>query len=137
MTARTWRKGPPPFPGWWNARVMSFSGDDRWGWWDGRRWSVFADEGMSASEAAERAKTIGGYGGGTAHVEWSDYYPENARVPRVDPRETVRPGITIRQGDTVEIHVLRTPDQYVMTTPPPKVKRGWIARLCGAIRGGV
>lgn len=85
-TVRTWHKGPPPHVGWWNARVLSFSGDDKWGWWDGARWSVFAAEKLSADAAAECAKKVGGDKGGTGHVEWTDYWPENARVPRIDPR---------------------------------------------------
>ena len=87
MTERTFHKGPPPFPGWWNARVKPFRDLDRWGWWDGARWSVFSAEELSAKDAAKRAKEVGADNGSAAHVEWSDYWPDGARVPRVDPRQ--------------------------------------------------
>lgn len=81
MSTRTWHKGTPPFPGWWNA-----SWDYRhevWRWWDGHTWSqpVFLDDGMNYIKvAASRPDPL------QIAIEWTDYWPENARVPRVDPR---------------------------------------------------
>lgn len=86
-----WRSGPPPHPGWWNARVVDLTSDDlplglMWGWWDGERWSTFAEPNDSSMKAEARARKTGCGGGHYGHVRWSHYWPENARVPRIDPR---------------------------------------------------
>ena len=91
MTTRIWHKGPPPHVGWWNTRVIQFENADRWGWWDGK-WSEFAISGDSPERAALQAAKIGADSGSADHVEWSDYWPENARVPRGGPTER-RPGL--------------------------------------------
>lgn len=81
MSTRTWHKGPPPFPGWWNA---SWDRDDFvWRFHDGNDWSLPAKEDDSASIAVAMANHYDTYGHA---IEWTDYWPENARVPRVDPR---------------------------------------------------
>lgn len=80
MTQRTWHRGPPPHIGWWNA--SKWSRGNVWRWWDGEKWSygVLSDE--PHSEVARRADLKST----TSHdVWWSDYYPENARVPRIAP----------------------------------------------------
>jgi len=80
MTKRKWYKGPPPHVGWWNASLMN---DPRaWRWWNGRHWSTSAKANYSHYEAFRAANAS--YMG-TAEIEWSDYYPANARVPRIDP----------------------------------------------------
>ena len=81
MTSRTWHKGPPPHVGWWNASLMNDS--KAWRWWDGRYWSVGAEPSNSQLEALRAAKVP--CMGFTFGVEWTDYYPKNARVPRVNP----------------------------------------------------
>ena len=78
---RKWHKGPPPHIGWWNA---SFGRrEDAWRWWNGEWWSRDALPYYSGHEAAvfaeRRAIAL------QRDIEWSDYYPENARVPRVAP----------------------------------------------------
>ena len=81
MSTRTWHKGPPPFPGWWNA---SWNFNHRiWRWWNGRYWSksVFLDDGMNYIKVATSRPDQN-----QDDIKWSDYWPENARVPRVDPR---------------------------------------------------
>lgn len=82
MTDRIWHKGPPPHVGWWNASVGRVSGV--WRWWNGEYWSMHATSRAKAIDAAQQAaqKSINGQ----EKIEWSDYYPENARVPRVDPK---------------------------------------------------
>lgn len=78
MSAHIWHKGPPPHVGWWNASPRQ--DPDDWRWWNGVFWSVAAytnDSGRSAAHFA-RGQT------GCEHIEWSDYWPENARVPRLD-----------------------------------------------------
>lgn len=75
-------KGPPPFVGWWNASVYRF--DVIWRWWDGKQWSTSAHQGSSDWEAACSASMK--YQSEST-IEWTDYWPKNARVPRIDPRE--------------------------------------------------
>lgn len=80
MSARTWHSGPPPFCGWWNA---STSRDlTSWRWWNGRNWSVGAYPSDSAEYAARQALRESDR---LYEIEWADYYPKNARVPRIDP----------------------------------------------------
>ncbi len=83
MTKRVWHKGPPPHVGWWNSRRRDCS-NDMWGWWDGKGWSCFSYSSYSAKEAAEQAAERGAVYDGPG-VEWTDYYPANARVPRIAP----------------------------------------------------
>ncbi len=81
MTDRVWHKGPPPHVGWWNA---SRSGNTSvWRWWDGRRWSMEVWDDESGRRAKKLAKVEAPE---QFTIEWSDYWPENARVPRIDPR---------------------------------------------------
>lgn len=76
---RTWHKGPPPHIGWWNA--STYRSDRTWRWWDGSLWSRSAAPGKSAKEAARLARNPSPVSG----IEWTDYWPENARVPRIAP----------------------------------------------------
>ena len=79
---RVWRSGPPPHKGWWNASVRQ----DQicWRWWDGRRWSEAAFPDESADVVGRRAATTKGVPRKVI-IQWSDYWPENARVPRIKP----------------------------------------------------
>lgn len=80
MTKRVWKSGPPPHVGWWNASIAF---DLRaWRWWDGKNWSLAAYEYASAKNAGKRAKGKSSY---YKEIKWTDKYPENARVPRIDP----------------------------------------------------
>ena len=83
---REWHSGPPPHIGWWNASY--YNGHNRnmsWRWWNGEYWShlVFPFDsivmvGISSGEFDDYQDKI----------EWSDYWPENARVPRIDPENS-------------------------------------------------
>lgn len=79
MTERVWKSGPPPHVGWWNASVTRDSA--AWRWWNGERWSIvhyaFDRPGSRPSKASE---------GMNRRMLWTDYWPENARVPRLDPK---------------------------------------------------
>lgn len=77
---RVWHKGPPPHAGWWESSVSR--NRNLWRWWDGKCWSKAASYHLSAETAAFNADFP------TTHscIEWTDYYPANARVPRIDPR---------------------------------------------------
>ena len=81
MTKRVWKKGPPPHVGWWNASTCKNL--SVWRWWNGRCWSGFALDHATPKEAATIAARRSG--GWPALIEWTDYWPENARVPRVKP----------------------------------------------------
>lgn len=76
----TWHKGPPPHPGWWLASTTR--NKRLWRWWSGIGWSrAFLDsEAVTTLDLSE-------FGGLSScdYIEWSDYYPEDARVERVDP----------------------------------------------------
>ena len=76
---RVWHSGAPPHVGWWNANKSKNT--NLWRWWDGEAWSHFVHRDADADMAAVMAmrKTI------ETGICWSDYYPENARVPRVNP----------------------------------------------------
>lgn len=87
MTDRTWHKGPPPHQGWWNA---SFCADgDCWRWWNGYCWSAPVYPECTAEQAEERVRKFFAYlvPGSKLEIEWSGYYPKDARVPRIDPRK--------------------------------------------------
>lgn len=81
ISNRTWHNGPPPHIGWWNASNSCYEG--AWRWWDGTVWSLIALDIDTAQEAAAQAKERAVY---QDHIQWTDYWPENARVPRIDPR---------------------------------------------------
>ena len=77
---RVWHSGPPPHVGWWNASNAKWN--DTWRWWNGTSWSTFCTENMSLSSIARLAVHIEFNQQG---IKWTDYWPENARVPRIDP----------------------------------------------------
>lgn len=80
MTAdRVWHKGPPPHVGWWNASPNSNKA--AWRWWDGENWSEAAFEDFSP----QMASACGNLKTTRKSIPWTDYWPENARVPRLDP----------------------------------------------------
>ncbi len=80
-TDRIWNSSPPPHVGWWNASYAKDTG--AWRWWDGNGWSQPAFDHYMATLAGERAteKSCS-----VDTIQWTTYWPENARVPRVDPR---------------------------------------------------
>lgn len=86
-TTRKWHKGPPPHVGWWNAQVAGSSCHDMWGWWNGTGWSQFASKIDTARDAALQATKKGAIYDGPG-INWSHYYPENARVPRINPKDS-------------------------------------------------
>jgi hypothetical protein len=73
---RTWHKGNPPCIGWYNASAVRLTG--AWRWWDGKCWSECAFVLCSPREAAYLAKTPEN---GAYPIEWTTYWPKNARVP--------------------------------------------------------
>ena len=82
---REWHSGPPPHVGWWNASQTKHNGS--WRWWNGSSWSrdVHQNDGPAWASAhamwVETAEI-------NAIIKWTDYWPENARVPRIDPENS-------------------------------------------------
>ena len=76
---RVWHSGPPPHVGWWQASVGDY--EDAWRWWNGVHWSSSSYPWEEASYASRKAtvRTKSRY------INWNDYYPKNARVPRIKP----------------------------------------------------
>jgi len=78
MNKTKWNKGKPPHVGWWQTQ------SNWWRWWDGSQWSYGASAHVTKTHAARIAKTkIPAHN--APNIEWCDYYPINARVPRVQP----------------------------------------------------
>lgn len=102
MTARIWHKGPPPHVGWWNASANRYH--NVWRWWNGKRWSV----GVRDHETPERAALFARKKVDVlAYIEWSDYWPEGARVPRIDPRLQQEVGLAVdRAINRVQVHAM-------------------------------
>jgi hypothetical protein len=89
MTERNWKSGPPPHIGWWNTlrgEVSDPPNPMTWRWWDGANWSYGSHAKTCAPSATASWQKNEG-------VVWSDYYPEGARVPRVDPSLPASGGI--------------------------------------------
>lgn len=85
MTKRKWHSGPPPHEGWWCADHKNTADGcfpNSWRWWDGAQWSCYADSFDTAGTAEICARSESRY---QDEIVWSDYYPANARVPRVKP----------------------------------------------------
>lgn len=82
MTERTWHSGPPPHVGWWNA--SNYRCHDVWRWWNGVVWSTCCFDRNAADVAATHAVNAA-WDVLQPGIKWSDYWPENASVPRINP----------------------------------------------------
>lgn len=74
-----WNKGAPPHVGWWNA--SNYRAPNAWRWWNGQRWSrvVYgASSDVRVEVQAARPAPV------QSRIEWTDYWPEGARVVRLD-----------------------------------------------------
>ena len=81
MSERIWVEGYPPHEGWWLTKSAASTINQAWRWWDGTCWSIPCHEGESADEAefwATKATVC-------TNVLWCSYWPENGRVPRINP----------------------------------------------------
>lgn len=77
---RTWHSGPPPHIGWWNA--STHKNKEFWRWWSGERWSI----GVHNMESSHCAMTWAYFLlTGEKGVQWTNYWPTNGRVPRINP----------------------------------------------------
>lgn len=78
-----WNRGAPPHDGWWSVRT-SFNDKEGefWSFFCGGMWHCIGDcEDMDVEDWAMLET-----GWGQLSFEWCYFYPENARVPRIDPR---------------------------------------------------
>lgn len=80
---REWHYGPPPHVGWWNASPVQMT--DVWRWWNGEYWSMSASPHEGADSAAYWAECPELKLMPNEQIQWTDYWPENARVPRIVP----------------------------------------------------
>jgi len=103
MTTRTWKHGSPPHIGWWQVSRDGLN-VDVWRWWNGKEWSLP----VHASSVAPMPTY--GVQFRREQLMWSDYWPADARVPRLDPTDGhwtfttpgVRPSNLPR---TIEVHM--------------------------------
>ena len=83
MNDLKWHKGKPPHVGFWLTTPTENPDQNHWRWWDGEGWSVamYEDELLDSIDfwAGVRSYYT------PAKIEWSDYYPADARVPRRKP----------------------------------------------------
>ena len=86
MSDRGWHSGPPPHVGWWNVPSDKYGAE--WRWWDGHQWSCAIGNNATPEFAGliATAPSVTDYW----LIRWSYYWPENARVPRIDPRKTTQ-----------------------------------------------
>lgn len=82
---RVWNTGNPPHIGWWNA--SEFRDPLAWRWFDGKKWSRVAWAYSSPYIAAQAANHRVSSSWCMGPILWTDYWPPNARVPRIDPRQ--------------------------------------------------
>jgi len=88
---RKWNKGFPPFTGWWNVVLDKYKENGVGSWFDAEKqtWGQFCFEYQCQKEVARLAVipiTLTQLH--SFQIEWTDYWPENAHVPRIDPRKT-------------------------------------------------
>lgn len=98
-----WHRGPPPHIGWWQA---SFGRQETsWRWWDGEMWSTIAAhpdwDWATVEETLDNRRTLGLDKNDPHPMEWTHYWPENARVPRINPElHTAANKHVAQYGDT-------------------------------------
>ena len=93
-TQTVWLDGPPPHVGWWNASLNREA--DNWRWWDGNVWSFPVRPTSSISLVMEAARVPSLFQPG---MQWTHYYPTDARVPRVAPAKPTEPTTTKQHAD--------------------------------------
>lgn len=78
-------KGNPPHTGWWLTERDNGPYDapvTGWRWWNGKQWSILCYSGFDILTVTRRAQTITAIP--KSRISWSDFWPKNARVPRID-----------------------------------------------------
>ena len=75
-----WNDGAPPAVGWYRTTDNFFGDSEQWRWWDGACWSYFAEPVHTPGQAAAVADIPLRWP--ECVVQWSDYWPADARVER-------------------------------------------------------
>ena len=89
MSTRKWHKGAPPHVGWWHCKdPLPDRGERCWRWWNESVWSMRAWEDMKPYAACHQARDETYFN--LNQIRWCDYYPVNARVPRINPNTIKR-----------------------------------------------
>lgn len=84
MRERVWQEGPPPHVGWWNASWNK--GEWIWRWWDGKVWSMPSLRHFPIKNVVHNAMCPDNP---KVNILWTDYYPKDARVLRVNPNKGI------------------------------------------------
>ena len=82
-----WHDSAPPHAGWWLTRLVlagRYVYSQYWRCWNGSHWSFPVSEAASPRIAGRAARMIDH---STGAIQWCNYWPEHARVPRIDPRD--------------------------------------------------
>lgn len=77
MSKRKWNSGKPPHVGWWLTETG-------WRWWDGISFSSAVPEWKTSDHAGWIARGMDAW---PFPHRWCDYWPANARVPRINPNK--------------------------------------------------
>ena len=80
----TFHSRPPPIECGWMLTLVDYDTVPGWRWWNGSLWSANAAttwDGERASRQAARRSFFT-----TDEIQWSLYYPPNARVPESEAR---------------------------------------------------
>jgi hypothetical protein len=98
--------GAPPHVGWWFTQVKAATYVQEWRWFDGEVWStgVSGFDGIEAARLSAKCESL--YE--VHELEWSTYYPENARVPRLDPT-----GLSQKEIDRFYTYAASAQEQYL------------------------
>ena len=120
---RVWHDGAPPHVGWWN--VCSHSENDNWRFFNGKYWSMVVSDNFTVKNIGDCLNddfSMNYWRVGETDIKWCDYYPDNARVPRIDPNAKQKPKKKTQQVRIIE-----------------RLKKGWCNSLeavadCGCIK---
>lgn len=83
MSNRKWNKGKPPFDGWWNVKTDEWDEvGEFWSFYCHGVWHSIVCEGDNFRRWAMQKTSFD-----QGDFEWCDYWPENARVPRINPNK--------------------------------------------------
>ena len=79
---QSWQDGPPPHVGWWLCFTQGREIAE-WRWWEGSFWGLDTYDtdpiDLVTRYAAEETNI------NPKKIRWCHYWPENARVPRMNP----------------------------------------------------
>jgi hypothetical protein len=77
---KSWKNGAPPHIGVWLCQPNGVK--PKWRWWNGEFWSVWCTQNAMPCEVASDFNREGAFL--VSEISWSFYWPENARVARVN-----------------------------------------------------